>query len=268
MGDWGCQLSSSCLCWAGLSHFPKEYEASLKILQATSYSWSCDWREWGGIPHQCFLEHCLWMIQSAPERWLCCSGLLPDVRFSWTASGWSDFSQDRHCCSSWTSVAAWLASHHHTVGKCTNRLERLKGSPEALFFTPNSINRCIMSPWSVVQESLFWRKRSELESWVYKWGILAKLLHIVESQFLHFQNKDNHYCLLRLLWTAHVSLALPGTWVSGLCYLLFLLCNLFFFRTYLWMTLGIFFSVIKHLKDESLLLFRFWKHFKMRLKIC
>lgn len=39
----------------------------------------------------------LWMIQSAPGRWLCCSGLLPDVHFSWTASGQSDFSQDRHC---------------------------------------------------------------------------------------------------------------------------------------------------------------------------
>lgn len=52
MGDWGCQLPSSCLYWACLSHFPKEYEASLALRQAPSNLWPCDWREWGGVPHQ------------------------------------------------------------------------------------------------------------------------------------------------------------------------------------------------------------------------
>ena len=36
--------------------------------------------------------------------------------FSWTASGMSDFSQDRHLSIYLDSAAAWLAFHYHTAG--------------------------------------------------------------------------------------------------------------------------------------------------------
>lgn len=185
-----CQIQSSCLYCIGFSYLLKEYVASLEIYQ---HLYTFD-----HIAVDSWAEHLMHAPQSpahgwstlASRRWTWGSCPCPAVEFSQTASNRYNFSWDRRLSVSLDFCCCFALPLITTQpSKCTDSVDRETLGPDTLFFTPNHISCRIESAWSVVQERLFQSKRSGIESCVYKWGILAKLLNFIESQFLIYKIK-------------------------------------------------------------------------------
>lgn len=119
------------------------------------------------MPHISFIARCT-----------CLSCLCPATGFSQTASVGLTFLRTDMCPSPWTYAAAqprfpWPQSWVSVPAAQTEKI----GSPKLCFSHQTKLTS-VKSGSSTVQEYQFWSKRSGFESWLSKWGILAKLLYL------------------------------------------------------------------------------------------